>query len=1087
MKLTAIILIAACLQVSATGYTQAITLSGKNMSLEKVLKSIRKQTDYLFVYDLQMMQQAKKIDINVKKAPLEYVLNLCFNEQPFTYLIADKTIVLRAKNEVQNESPPIPPLPPPPTDVKGRVTNERGEPVEGATVTVKGTNNATATNANGEFELKGVDENATLVITGVNIETYEIKLNGRTSLAVNVKTAVKPLDEVVAKGYYTTSKRLNTGNVSKVGAETINKQPVANPLQTLQGRMPGVYIQQTTGVPGGSFNIEIRGRNSIRRTGGANDPLFIIDGVPFTAGSLSTPAGGGQIIPAANPLNVINPADIESIEVLKDADATAIYGSRGANGVVLITTKKGKAGKTKVDIDLYTGAGKVTRMMDLLNTQQYLEMRREAFKNDGVVPSGFFASDLLVWDSTRYTDWQEVLIGGTAHTTNAQASVSGGDAQTQFLFRGGYYRESTVFPGDFALQRGSGLFNLTHVSPNKKFNVTLSANYSVTHNNLLRVDLTSPALSLPPNAPTPFDNTGNLNWENSTFFLNPFRFAKRKYELKTNNLVTNARLSYMIIPGLKLNTSLGYTNTNAKDFSTEPINSKDPAFAPMGTAIFGNQDFNNWIIEPQAEYQTTIGSGRLSTLVGATFQESVGEGNTVGGFNYTSDALLDDIRSAPRLLILDSYSGQYRYTAVFGRINYDWQGKYIVNLTARRDGSSRFGPGRQFGNFGAGGAAWIFSNESFIQHSLPFLSFGKLRVSYGITGSDAIGDYEFLDTYNSTSSPYQGAGGLQPTRLFNPDFRWETNKKIEAALETGFLSDRILFSASYYRNRSSSQLVGLPLPASTGFTSIQSNLPATVQNTGWELELNTTNIKTANLTWTTTANFTRPRNKLIEYPNIEISPFVNTYIVGEPLFIRRSYHVTGVDPQIGVYTFEDVDRNGNISYPLDLKTFPVVGRKFYGGLNNSFTYKGWQLDIFFQFVKQTIISYFAGSAGVPGSLSNQPTVVMNRWRNPGDITDIQRFTQGGTGFTAYNDFQVFGDNGIIDGSFIRLKNLSLTWQLPVKWIQKVHLQNCKIYIQGQNLFIIIPNNDFLGMDPEQGLTQDLPPLRMLAGGIQLTF
>jgi TonB-dependent SusC/RagA subfamily outer membrane receptor len=308
-----------------------------------------------------------------------------------------------------------------------------------ASIIIKGTNRGTNSNENGEFTLPGVNEGVTLIISGIGIETKEVRVVG-TEVNIVMKLSVKPMEETVIKGYYTTTRKFNTGSVSKVTSTDIERQPISNPLEAISGRMAGVYVQQTTGLSGGGFNIEIRGRNSLRNDNGNNGnlPLYIVDGVPITSASLDAISNvANQVLPQMSPLNAINPSDIESIEILKDADATAIYGSRGANGVVLITTRKGKSGKTKVDINFYSGAGQVTHQMKLLGSSDYLAMRREAYKNIGVaVPVS--ANDLKgIWDTTRYTNWQKELIGGTANITSVQSSVSGGNANTQFLLSGG--------------------------------------------------------------------------------------------------------------------------------------------------------------------------------------------------------------------------------------------------------------------------------------------------------------------------------------------------------------------------------------------------------------------------------------------------------------------------------------------------------------------------------------------------------------------------------------------------------------------------------------------------------------------------
>lgn len=1094
MKFTAIILLSACLTASANGYSQ-ITLSEKNAPLQKVFKEIQKQSGYDFFYTYELLQQAGAVTVRVNNVSLEKALEESLKGKDLTYEIVNKTVVIKEKikEPIKEE------LPPPPITVRGRVVNENGEPVV-ASVLVKGTNNGTTTNADGYFELKNVDENATLVITGVSLEqTVEIKVNGRADVgSIATKTKVATGEEItINAGYYTVKDKERTGNISRVDAKTIEKQPVLNPLQALQGRMAGVYIQQRSGMPGGGFTVEIRGRNSLRTGTGntpinGNLPLYVIDGVPFTSTSLLSAINSSSNLHGGNPLSTINPSDIESIEVLKDADATAIYGSRGANGVVLITTKKGKAGKTKVDINVFQGAGKVGHTMNLLNTQQYQEMRREALENDGYTsllsdPTyDIYWPDLKIWDTTRYTDWQKVLIGGTAEVTNAQATVSGGNANTQFLFGGSYYKEGTVFPGDKGFKRGGGHFSLSHNSDNGRFQSNLSVTYTESTNDLPTADLTRQAITLAPNAPTLYDSFGQLNWENNTW-SNPLASLLRDHKSTIGNLISSSVLSYELMPGLSVKTSFGYTKMQVNEATKLPLSSFSPTdlVGRTGRATVANSYSNTWIIEPQLNYKNEIGKGNLDILIGTTFQEEMREGQTIEGTGYTSDGLLGNILAAVSTKVIAANYSQYRYNAVFGRINYNWQKKYFINFTARRDGSSRFGPNKQFGNFGAIGMGWIFSNESFVQKNLGFLSFGKIRTSYGTTGSDAIGDYQYLNTYTPTTYPYNASTGLMLTRLNNPDYSWETNKKLEAALEIGVLKDRINLGISWYRNRSTNQLVGLPLPLLTGQSSVQFNFPATVENRGWEFELNSENIKAKYFQWSTSFNLAFPKNELIEFPDIDKFPaFLGRYEVGKSLFINKAYQYTGVNPQTGIYTFKDLNGDGALS-SLDYVGLTEVTQKFYGGINNSIKYKGLQLDVFFQFVKQTGFNYLR-TFNIPGEMTNLPVVVMDRWQNPGDISAIQQFTfidPTGNVITAWSNL-LSSDKVVSDASFIRLKNVSLSWQLPEKWTRKVKLQNSRIYIQGQNLLTI---TDYIGFDPENQNAAFLPPLKMISAGIQITL
>jgi hypothetical protein len=426
----------------------------------------------------------------------------------------------------------------------------------------------------------------------------------------------------------------------------------------------------------------------------------------------------------------------------------------------------------------------------------------------------------------------------------------------------------------------------------------------------------------------------------------------------------------------------------------------------------------------------------------------------------------------------------YRYDALYGRLSYNWQEKYLLNLTARRDGSSRFGSDRQFGSFGATGVGWIFSKERFIENNFSFLSFGKLRASYGTTGNDQIPDYQYLSTYSSISNTYQGYTGLFPTQLTNPYFAWELVKKIEGGLELGFFKDRILASASYYRNRTGNQLVGFTLPFITGFPTIEYNLPAVVQNTGLELTLNTTNINTKSFSWTTAANLTVPGNKLIAFPNIENSGYNDRYVVGKSLFIQKLYHSTGVNPQTGLYSFSTKNASGIPSSPQDLYPTKPITRKFYGGVDDQFSYKGFALDIFVQFVNQLGYNYKKSFPLAGASGQNQPVAALNRWRLPGDVTNTQRFgTFNGSSVNNYYTFITQSDGIVTSASFVRLKNLALSYQLPVAWKNKLHLQTTRIYLQCQNLLTI---TKYQGMDPETG-GLNLPPLRMITGGIQIGF
>jgi TonB-linked SusC/RagA family outer membrane protein len=986
--------------------------------------------------------------------------------------------------------------------VNGTIVSETGMPVAGATIAVQSGKQITTSGLDGKFNLKNIRPDARLVITCIGYTRQEINLQNRTELTITLIQKNSQLDEVVIQAYGTTTQRRNTGNITTVSAKEIAGQPVSNPLAALEGRVPGVIISQTSGVPGSAFNVEIRGRSSLDQSLSQNNPLIVIDGVFFEPGNLPS----NQLKSAANnqfgqgglsPLNSINPGDIESMEVLKDADATAIYGSRGANGVILITTKKGKAGKTGFNASVYSGWSNVTRTMDMLNTQQYVQMRKEAFKNDGITPSANpsdpgFAPDIMLWDTTRYTNFKKLFLGNTAHTTDVQTSLTGGNTMTQFQIGGGFHRETNVFSNDLADARATLHFSLNHTSENKKFTAVFSGGYSNDKNRLISTDLTQ-YINLPPNLLL-YGPNGNLNWQESGVsyatvnnIINPLAIFQQKNSSVTENLYSNLQLNYKLWEQLVFKVSLSYNNFKTDEVALYPQSSIDPYVASytLASSAFANTSTDSWIAEPQLTYSHNISKGVLSILLGGTWQEKKYKSNVIQATNFTNDLLLNN-PAAAGTVSADIEQSLYHYTAVFGRINYNWQDKYIVNATFRRDGSSRFGPNNQFANFGAVGAGWIFSDEPFIANAFPFLSFGKLRSSYGITGNDQIGDYNYLKLWQNNSTLYQGLPTLSPTKLYNPDFGWETNKKLEAAIELGFLRDRIFISASAYRQRSSNQLINFSLPRQTGFSNVVMNLPALVQNSGLELVIATKNFTGNKFKWTSSLNATLPRNKLISFPNLALTSYKNTFVEGQPLSVIKGYKYTGVDPQTGLYTFQDVNKDGNLN-SADYQVLGNLNPTFYGGLLNTITLHQFQLDFLFEFKKQKGRNYLAQLYNsLPGTVANQPVIVLDRWQHPGDVAGIQQFTAGNNqaAIIAANT-QLNNSDGIYgDASYIRLKNVSFSYNLPLSLTRKLKLSASKIYISAQNLLTI---TKYKGLDPETQNFYVLPPLRTIAMGIQLSF
>lgn len=961
--------------------------------------------------------------------------------------------------------------------ISGIVSDANG-PLAGVNILVKNTSRGTQSDMDGHYEINA-NSSDTLVFSYLGYKTREVAVGSGSILNVVMEVDATALDQVVINaGYYKVSDREKTGSIARVTAAEIEDQPVVNPLEALQGRIAGVNIGTTSGVPGAGLTVRIRGQNSIM---GGNEPLYIIDGIPFDSQSLGSFLSSGGIIPGGNisPLNAINPAAIESIEVLKDADATSIYGSRGANGVILINTKKGKAGKTKYSIGGSTGVAHITQKRDVMNTEQYLEMRREAFANDGITEYPEYAYDVNgFWDMDRNADWQDVLIGHTANTSAMRGTASGGTQRTRFFLNGMYQNETSVFPGKFNYDRVTMNSSLRHSDVQEKITIDLNAGYTLEDNSLPGGDLSYFAPSLSPNAPPLYDDGGNVNWAEGTW-NNPIAQFENKYKSNSQALYSSLALAYRPWQQLEIKLNSGYGTSKLTDRVTAPHTAFNPAWGmtsanSMVTTNEGNKTY--WILEPQLNWKKSWKDLALNILLGSTFQKQQFAQYGVYGLGFPANDFITNLSAATTVLVNNEISAQYNTQSWFGRVNVALKNKIFLNVTGRRDGSSRFASGNKYGNFGAVGIAYMFSDEL----NLDWLSFGKLRGSFGITGNDQIGDYQYLRTYTITDQSYDGNLGLQPSKLYNPNFRWEENKKRELALEMGFLKNKISLSVAYFNNQSSNQLINYSLPTTTGFGSILTNLDAEVENTGWEFDLSTVQFQTTNFKWTTSINFSLSKNKLLAFPNLETSTYANKFVIGQPLSIVKLYKLNGVNPDSGLFEFEDYNNDGKLTASNDRQYLADLTPKYFGGFSNKLTYKKWELDVFFQFVKKNGYNQYRLTEPA-GSLANQPTSALDRWQQPGDMATMQRFTTGADpeAFNAY--YQFTQSSGIIsDASFVRLKTLTLGYTLTGKIIPQ---SSCRLFLSGQNLLTF---TKFEGGDPEQS-DGYLPPLTRLSFGFQLNL
>ncbi|MES2418321.1 MAG: SusC/RagA family TonB-linked outer membrane protein [Bacteroidota bacterium] len=1085
LNFTLLFIFMICFRVAAVVNAQQINLTLKDVSLETAFKEIKKQTGYGFMYDKEELARAAKISVSIQNGTVKETLNQCLKDQPYTYEIFDKTIVVKRRikkngNFINNDIDLI---------IKGKVTDEKGAPISGVSVTLLGTNKVAITNKEGKFSIEVTDENSVLQFSYLGYGIIEQTIERDRFFNIVLKEEASTLQSVeINAGYYTVKERERTGSISKITSETIEKQPVNNPLMALQNRVPGLQITQQTGVAGGGFSVLIRGRNSISS---GTDPLYIIDGVIFPSAKMSANSSA-TIYMGANPLSTINPDDIQNIEVLKDADATAIYGARGANGVILITTKQNKTGKSNVSASIIRGFSEVAHKIDMLNTEQYLAMRMEAFKNDNLNPTSRDYDVNGAWDKNSYTDWQKLIIGSNAYTTNASLNLSGGGDNSNYMLSGNYYSEGTVFASNSKYDRAGLHTNINFGNIRNRLTAQFTGSFSHIKSNLLRTDPTY-LINLPPNQPNPYDEFGNLNWANNTVFNNPMSELMRLNLSGTDTFLVNVLLNYRILNSLNFKVSAGYSTIKRNEEVSFPASSWSPATTNYNNPASRISDFsdnfnNNAQLEPFLSYNGKVWRGKLEALAGMSIQENNSQLSTVRGTGFSSDELMGNLSSAATVTINELKYVKYRYISGFGRLNYNLSNKYFLNLTARRDGSTRFGLDKRFAYFGAIGAAWVFSDEKLFKDYLPFISFGKLRGSWGITGNDQILDYQYLQLWNNSSGTYQGNPTLAPIRIANPDFAWETNKKTEIALQIGFLKDKLRFETAFYRNISSDQLVGMNLPLSVAFSVIQSNLPATVLNSGLEFDLNWNILDKKEHLWSIGFNLSIPKNKLLKYPGLETSNNRTSYAVGESLNIRKVYN-TSVNPTTGIYTFEDYDGNGSLNAE-DRYIIKFLGQYYYGAVRNSFKYKNFNFEFLVSFTKQNGNNYMATIPFAPGywtsnsPLVNQPSIVLSRWQNPNDDSTIQRFTTSSPVRTYYTTAKGDGGLQIGDASFIRLKNIAISYDLPKKWTSLLKLKSAQFSLQGQNLYTL---TKYVGLDPETQSMTTLPPLRTLAMGIKVNL
>jgi len=1131
MKLIMLLTTIAFLQASAKSFSQTVSASEKNAPLEKVFGIIEKQTGYTFYYKIELLKRSKNVDLSLKNAPLEKALQIVFKDQPLTYNIVEKNIVVMAKEPTANVTNEMAPNPLPPGQIKGRVYGENGA-LSGASVLSKKTHKGTSTDVQGNFTLTGIPDADTLLVNFIGYEENKIpvKQAANGTLFIVLKVTTIALDELRVIAYGTATRRYSVGSMATVSAKEIEEQHVSNPLEALTGKVAGLQVTSTSGAPGAMVLTQIRGQKTLPQYGylpqtslrDYNQPLYVIDGVPFAAqnrslsGNQSSLSAGpssfyNNTYAGVSPLNSINPLDIESITVLKDADATAIYGSRAANGVILINTKKGKPGRTAVNVSINTGPTTAARNVTMMNTQQYLQMRKEALKNDGRAPSLIKGDyDVLLFDSTKNNDWYKQLLGNTAQHTDVHIGLSGGYNTVSYSLGAGFTKNGFNYPGNFADNRYTLNNNIAIRSANNKLALSLTSMISYDDNQNSSGVSTFGLINLPPNFPDLLDNAGNLVWNYGGYTLSqmsknrsPNYYAGLRQPHRDQSYALNESLhfSYSLLKGLNLEANIGYSRVQADGYSATPISSQAPAsYSVYGNANFQTRTNQLFDIEPQLSYNNTFGRARVSVFVGGTYQKNVVANGYITGSNYLNDALLNSLGGASTITATSSNVVD-KYMALIGRATLIWDNRYIVNLTGNVNGSSLFGPDHRFGNFGSVGAGWIFSETQWVKNITPWLSFGKITANYGVTGSNEVQPYQYQPNWRATGSTtvYQGSQTYSPINLLAPDFHWASKNDYNAHLSLGFFHDWLLIDMGGYLNRTADQLMQIQLPSQTGDSGVTANAPFTVQNKGWEISISPghTGQQGGNpnkFTWFAPSfNISHNYNKITKIdPN---SPYANVFRKGYPSSATPFVKYVGVDPATGLFQYLKADGHTLTSTPFPYSTFiadigdanqmvdftPAVSF----GFNDGFSWKGISVSFNGTFVKQKGFSYlysvysaFSGSPGVPST--NMPAIIAGKqWQKPGDAATLQRYS------ATYSGSAFASSTGVVtDASYLRINNVNITYQLPSQLLRRLSLTGGSINIGCQNALTITP---YKVGDPVSQNIYNIPPQRVFSCGVNLTF
>jgi TonB-linked SusC/RagA family outer membrane protein len=1112
MRLSVFLIILTSLQsIALDSFPQRLkfNVNIENESLSNALKLIERESGYFLFYNNKVINLEKVVSLNLTNKSVTEVLEELFEGTDVTYtIIGDKQIVLSKKSGETKLSQQQ-------KNVSGKVTDFGGQPLPGVTVVVKGTTQGTVTNANGEYSITNIPEDATLLFSFVGMRTQEILLEGRATISVVMEEETIGLDEVVAVGYGTMKKSDISTSISSVDSEALSKIPSNDLAGSIAGRIPGVYVTGVTGGPGSGSSVRIRGVG----TTGSNEPLYVVDGFPISSGNIGIPGSSESI----GGLSVINPNDIESIDILKDASAAAIYGARAANGVVLITTKKGtyNAEKTVVNVNTYTGFSQVWKQPESLTAEEFAMLANELTDNSGMERFPGLENPESLGKGTNWFD----AVFQSGPVTNIDASISGGSKSTRARLSLGYKDEvGTIIETDY--KRYTGKASVDFIANDRMefggaFDFAWSEGKGV-QNESGNFGIVNLAQKMFPTLGT--DDILDKNVPYSTSQAdNPVLKAKHE-DKRVDNLRTHivGYGQYEILKGLKFRTNLGLEfNSNRQ---TQWIPSFDRGYASNAEANLW-ENFSrgrNYLIENTLSYSNEFEKHQFNIVIGQTAQENTNAYNNIQGRDYLNEAIpvINGSDASRRLSSGSEY--EYRLASYLGRINYNYGNKYLVSVSIRRDGSSNFGPRNKWGLFPSLSTGWNIANENFMQN-IQSVTTLKLRGGWGRLGNDNIGSFGYLNIYQLGASSNNYTLGLTEalqigaalSRPANPDLKWETNEQINFGIDASFFKNKLYTTIEYYNKKTKDLLVTIPVAIEAGFTSNPKVNGGEILNRGWEFDLGFRD-QAGSLAWSVSANISTLYNEVLSLGGGEpiagqsmySSGMANTWTeVGDEIGYFRGYINDGIyqteneikpsfqpNAEPGDLRWRDVDKDGYLTENDIVKLGSPWPDFTYGG-NIDLSFKGFDFNLIltgvagnqiFNSMKKELLplKYYGGGGLMSGSKE-----VLQRWTPGSGRNTVPKLKYSDEN----NNMNTSSSWFIEDGDFMRIRSITIGYTIPQTIVQAINMSSLRVYINAKNLLTL---TKYSGLDPEVRSTNPLaagmdygvyPQPRTFIAGINISF